>query len=74
LKLLGRPRSVKCRSKCRFAEWRLKYFVAEEHELAKDCEGLEVLAESPEEVANQGAVEVRVEEDRQHEGKGDEVV
>ena len=58
----------------RLSGWGEGYLVAEEDELAEDCESLEVLGEGPGEVSEEGAVEGGVEEQGQHQGQGDQVV
>ena len=50
------------------------YFVAEEHELAEDGEGLQVLREGPQVVADEGSVERGVEDEGEDCGNGDDIV
>lgn len=68
------PRNEKCRSQYHFATCYKDYLIPEQHELTQNGEGLQILAESPQEIPDQGPVQIGVKEDSQQEGHCNEVV
>lgn len=60
------PRNAKYTIQYRLSTWHILYFVFEEHELAEDCKGFEILGEGPCIISDEGSVEGGMKEKSQH--------